>query len=490
MSIKVQNHHPEYAEFLPDWNLIDDAYRGQRAVKAKGEIYLPPTASHRLDGYPRENTEGKNAYDAYRMRARYYNFLKEAISMAIGMMHSQPAEIKVPEAMKDIRSSRNETMENLLQRINFSQLKFGRIGLLSDLPSKGGGDLPYITTYEARSIINWDDGNKTIVPQTHNLIILDETEYQRQAGFSWEEKESFRVLSLGEPDSDNTVNDVYQQTLYDNASLEGGTKIIPTRLGKTLNRIPFTIVNACDLDSSVEEPPLMDLAELCMTIYRASADHRQNLFMQGQDTLVTIGGAFDEDSKVRTGAGARIDLQQGGDAKYIGVQSNGLIEQREDLNSLTSQAGSMGAQTMDTTSRERESGDSLRIRVAARTADLNQIVDAGALGLEDQLKLIAQWMGENPEEVSVTPNREFGEMPLTGQTMVEMATARSLGFPLSAKSMHDLARKRKMTSLTYEEEIAEAKKEDGEDGFPFKKSETGDRAGADQNAPRNGPADK
>jgi hypothetical protein len=119
----------------------------------------------------------------------------------------------------------------------------------------------------------------------------------------------------------------------------------------------------------------------------------------------------------------------------------------------------MGAQTLDSTSRERESGASMRIRVAARTADLNQIADAGAAALETALKQIAFVMGEDPSEVKVTPNKEFGNDAFTGQMAVEFTTAREGGFPISARSLHDLARKRNLTSRTFEEEIAEAEKE-------------------------------
>ena len=69
---------------------------------------------------------------------------------------------------------------------------------------------------------------------------------------------------------------------------------------------------------------------------------------------------------------------------------------------------------------------------------------------------------------------------IDGQTMVEMATARNLGFPISAKSMHNIARKRRLTELTFDEEIAEAKKED-EEGFVFKKGENGDMADSQPN---------
>jgi len=143
----------------------------------------------------------------------------------------------------------------------------------------------------------------------------------------------------------------------------------------------------------------------------------------------------------------------------------------------------MGAQTLDSTSRERESGDSLRIRVAARTADLNTIADTGAAGLEQVLKICAEWMGENPDEVEVVPNKDFGEMPLTGQSMVEIATARNLGWPISARSMHDLGRKRRMTTKTFEEEVAEAEKEAEDEKFVFAKQGDGDRAATQPNDP-------
>jgi hypothetical protein len=124
----------------------------------------------------------------------------------------------------------------------------------------------------------------------------------------------------------------------------------------------------------------------------------------------------------------------------------------------------------------------MRQRVAARTADLNQIADAGAAALEEILRTCAVWMDEDPEEVKVTANKEFGEMPLTGQTMVEMATARTLGFPISARSLHDLAMKRRITVRTFDEEMAEAAKEKEED-HPFAVPAKPDMAGADQNQP-------
>ena len=480
----LNTKHPQYSVSYLDWTLMRDAYKGERQVKARNAIYLPMTAAHIADGATASvESVGYKNYMAYKMRARFPNFTREAVQTAIGMMHSQPAEIQLPEAMKGIKSRQGEPLQVLLRRINTEQLITGRIGVMADMPTNPavGEDIPYLATYTAERAINWDDGRvEQLVPQKLNLVVLDESENERHGDFSWHKKEKYRILVLGDP-KENEELGIYRQGVFEAERYSDSELVAPSWRGRELNEIPFVFINSCDVTVEVDDPPLLDLGNACMAIYRGEADYRQNLFMQGQDTFVTIGGGFQDDDTVRVGAGARIDLPQGADAKYVGVTSSGLQEQREALSRLEARAGSMGAQTLDSTSRERESGDSLRIRVAARTADLNQIADAGAEGLEQILKICAVWMDENPDEVSVKPNKEFGEMPLTGQTMVEISTARNLGWPISARSMHDLSRKRRMTTKTYEEELAEAEAENSKKNFVFAKKEDGDRSSSQPN---------
>jgi hypothetical protein len=366
-------------------------------------------------------------------------------------------------------------MAQLLRRINEEQLITGRIGLLADIPTRTSDPLPYIATYSTERLINWDDGTvEGLIPQILNFVVLDETEYERnKLNFGWTLEEKYRVLALGTIEG-NEITGSYRFGVFDSrdATVSDASLREASIRGRVLDKIPFVIINSCDLVPDSDEPPLMDLGNLCMTIYRGEADYRQNLFMQGQDTLVIIGGAVDEDETVRTGAGSRIDVPIGGDAKYIGVESDGLQEQREALENDRKRAGSMGAQSLDTVSRERESGTSLNIRIAARTADLNQIALTGAAGLEQLLKICAEWIGANPEEVKIEPNMEFGDHQLTGQSMVEMQTSRNLGYPISAKSLHQVAYDRGLTKLTFEEEMAQAELEEN---TPFKRSDNGDR---------------
>lgn len=371
----ISSKHPQFTHTCPDWTLMRDAYKGERHVKERGVVYLPPTEAMVKDGMNSLTAVGARAYHAYKMRARFSNFVREAVQMAIGMMHSQPPRIDLPEAMKDIRGFRGETLPELLRKINTEQLITGRVGLMADLPISPlpGQDIPCLSIYKTESIINWDDGNSSeTVPQKLNLVVLDESGDVRDEIFGWKTQSKYRVLIMGDAQENEQFGRYTQGVFIDDAEYNPSMMLTPSWRGRTLQELPFVIINSCDVAADVDDPPLLDLGNICMTIYRGDADYRQNLFLQGQDTLVTVGANFDEDQEIRVGAGARIDLPLGGTAEYVGVGASGLSEQRAALDKLDSRAGSMGAQTLDSTSRERESGDSLRIRIAARTADMTQ----------------------------------------------------------------------------------------------------------------------
>lgn len=486
MADNISDKHPDYSKHVTDWVFMRDSYEGQRVIKSKGATYLPMTKAMILDGADKNlDSIGYKDYLAYKERARYSNFVREAVQAAVGMMHSQDAEIKVPKAMEKIMSSRGESLLQLLRRINTEQLICGRLGLMADLKTNPTPeDLPYISVYSAERGINWDTGAVESVNRglTLNLVVLDETENVR-TGFTWEKKEKYRVLMLGTFEGAETAGQ-YRQGLFnitDNQMFNEAAMIAPNLRGREFPKIPFVFINTCDVTEEPDDPALLDLANICKTMYMSDADYRHTLHMQGQETLVTIGANFDETQKVRVGANARLDLPLGADAKFIGVKADSLSEQREALDVLDARAGTIGAQTLDTTSRERESGASLKVRVAARTADLGQIAEAGAKGLEEILKDIAVIMGENPDEISVKPNKEFGDLQLTGQDMLQMATAKNLGFPISNESLHRLAFARRVTKKTFDEEKTAAK-DDKDSVFapPVPPAPTGDSSSQNQ----------
>lgn len=462
--MSLTSTHPQYSPNTELWRQMKDTYRGQKAVKDRGQTYLPPTSGMEADGM-QPKQPGRVAYEAYKKRALYHGVVRDAVQAMLGVMHHKPAVIELPPAMEPLReraSLRGESLQTLLREINLHQLVTGRVGLLAE-PIDGSpvGTPPMIAMYEALSIRNWDEGTR-VDPELRNLnlVVLDESGFERASNLEWELKTRYRALVLGEllKNEGEGAGVSYTVGLYEeeNAVLTVSNQVAPSLAGnRTIDFIPFVFINSCDIEPAPDEPPLISLSDLALAIYRLDADYRQNLFMQGQDTLVTIGlNASQRDVQLRVGAGGRLDLPMNGDAKYIGVESAGLEEQRMALENDKKVASEKGGQLMDTVGRERESGEALKTRVAARTATLNQIALTGAFGLEQILKMIARWMGVDPNQVSVTPNLDFADEGMQGKQLVDLMTAKRLGAPISLQTIHLTMQRRELTDLDFEEELA------------------------------------
>lgn len=465
----VDSKHPQYSKFLADWTTMEDTYQGERAVKTKGVFYLPATPGQLARGMS-TNQPGLEAYNAYLTRAVFPNFVDQSVESMIGIMHHKPPIIKLPERLEGMRENATvkcESLELLLRKINEHQLVTGRFGLLLDVESGQAVSeaTPYIATYNARNIINWDDGRRDVlVKQNLNLVVLEETEDERQANFEWARKEKYRVCILGNAETNEsaTAGGTYMVGVFreQDRSFNMAAMEAPSIGGNTLDRIPFVFVNSKDIVPEPDNPPLIGLASLALSVFRGEADYRQSLFLQGQDTLVTIGG--DEDETYEIGAGAHINVVQGGDAKFIGVNGQGLPEMRQALENDRKDAADLGGRLLDNQSNAEASGKALGIRVSARTASVKQVALTGAAALEKILKDAAEWVGADPEQVSVTPNLDFVDEELSGDTMLKWMQSKMLGAPISRETIHLNMQKKGITGFEFEEEMQKIADEDPE----------------------------
>lgn len=464
----LTDKHPQYVDRFDEWTQMEDTYAGERAVKMKRELYLPPTEGMLADGMSGPTSPGWKDYDAYLMRAYFHDIIKDGVKAMIGIMHARPAVIKLPprlNAMKDKATDQGEGLQQLLRRINVNQLVKGRLGLLVDVPTGKSVDeaIPYITVYDAKRIVNWDAGRENEGPNELQLVVLDETGRRRE-GFTWKTEQKFRVCTRGGlaslNNSEVTPTEGQKYTvavMVNNSNLPGEQDFKTPSLGGTeLDQIPFVFIGANDLVPEPEFPPLLGLSNLALAIYRAEADYRQTLFLQGQQTLVITGGNIDETNpqSIRTGAKGVIDLKIGGDAKYIGISAEGLGEMRQSLKNDQERAALEGVTFLDAGSSDgqTQSGEALRIRVAARTTTISSVARAGGLGLELALKFAAQWVGADPAEVSVEPVTDFADQTVQGAALLAFMQAKQLGLPLSLKSLHELMASNDLTKLTFEDE--------------------------------------
>ncbi|MCK5549932.1 MAG: DUF4055 domain-containing protein [Hyphomicrobiaceae bacterium] len=467
VATQIETQHPEYAEKNPDWVLVEDGHDGERKIKQRTFVYLPSTSGQRALGLnlptqralagggtgrsSADKNEGQELYDAYLIRANYPPILKDTANALVGIMNREPPVITLPAALEDMEkhaTARGEPLTNLIRRLQLRQLLFGRTGILADVDASR--NMPYLVDYTARQIINWDD--EITEPETAQrrttLVVLDESRNVRDE-FTWEFTNKFRFLDL-------TESGQYQATIEDDgARLDA---VVPSIQGRTLDRIPFVFINDADLTPELGDIPLIGLARLALTIYRGDADYRQALFMQGQDTLVIIGETIDPDDpdqKLIVGSGAHINIPNAeGDAKFIGTESEGIPEMRTAAENDFERAANYGLQMMSKGGGA-EAAETLKIKVAARTATLVNIAETSAAGLEAILRISAEWVGADPDEVSVEPNTDFIDEAMPAAELLGLMNAKSRGAPLSIRSIHAQMRKGDLTSLTFDDEQAE-----------------------------------
>lgn len=449
--------HPQYIDMAPLWQSLRDFHAGSDTVKKAGVKYLPPTEGMVLDGMG-ANQPGFRSYEAYKMRARVPDYITEGVRALLGLLHQKPPTIKLPAGMEYLRhkaTAQGESLVAMMRRVNFEQLVLGRVGILGDIMP--GETNPHIAVYTGESITNWNVREGELTASKLQLVVLDETGPKfNMANLGWETVPQYRVAWLGD-------SGVYHQKVFTGANLTFSPEdpITPSWRGTTLNYIPFEFINGNDTLSDIDTPPLQSLLDICIGIYLGEADFRQNLYMQTQQTLVVKGGVQnpngevgkDEDA-IRTGAGARIDVSMEGDAKYIGTDPGGLQMQSKAIADDRRRAELKAGELVQQSRSQAESGKAMATRYNAQTATLNALATAGGEGIQGLLRKLAEWMGEDPEEVIVIPNTEFIDFSLDGRSFADIMSAiRENGLPLSLESVHAILADRGLTSLDFKTEM-------------------------------------
>lgn len=470
----VDSPHPLYTLKQPQWTQMSHTYGGEPSVKAQGTTYLPATQGMILDGMG-TGQRGLADYDAYLTRSVYHNFLKEGVETMVGIMHLEPARIEVPDRMLPLLDKITVDGENpwmLLRKMNEWQILYGRCGLLVEAPTGQLVDkaLPYLALYAAPAITNWDVGIREQGQNRIEFVTLNESAFERKADFQWDFVNRFRVLAMSQTAASlsgikqdaSTAGGVYQVNALgaNELTINSERWVTPSIGGVTLDEVPFMFVGAKGLSPDPEDIPGLELSNLCLAIFRGEADYRQTLFLQSQETLVTVGA--DLDPEQRTGAGARIDLPRDSDAKYIGVSANGLSAMRVALEDDKMAAKEKASRLLETggAGASYQSGSGLRIRLSPKTATLKTVAETGADALRWALKLIARWIGEDETKVVVEANTEFVEAEVASRTLLELTQAKSLGAPLSNASIHRFIRKQDLSEMDFKDELAEIKKEE------------------------------
>jgi len=219
---------------------------------------------------------------------------------------------------------------------------------------------------------------------------------------------------------------------------------------KTYNHIPFTIVNVKQLGTAFEKPWLESVSDASIDLFQASADHKNYLYHAGDSILCGTGVKIEEMKNVTAGSGGKA-TSESPDAKfyYAVAGADGAAPKLANVESNEKNTIALG---VDLVNQGVESGVALETRTNIKTASLTTLAKTGAEGLQFSLRMQAEWMGLNPDDVTIVANTEFGDKMYTATELRDLF----MSGEILRKDIYTIQKKQGLTSSdSYEEWLKE-----------------------------------
>ena len=407
--------HAMLRDPLKQWEIIRDCIAGEMQIKYKKDKYLPrPNA---VD----TSKSNLTRYDAYLIRAVFYNVVKRTIGGLVGQIYSREPIIEVPKAMEPIIEDATGLGIGMTQLSKLSAgqtVAYGRSGLFIDYPDTGGtttraelqtGDIrPLFTVYDPKDIINWrfvKRGGRNVL----TLVVLRGTYVKSDDGFIETTGAEYKVLRL--------VNNQYTiTTFHDDKTTPFAAPVVPTdATGKPFTEIPFTFIGSENNEPSIDPAPLYDLSSLNIAHYRNSADYEESCYISGQPTS-WFAGLTEQwvktvlKGEIQMGSRAAVPLPVGATAGIIQPNPNTLPF--EAMKHKERQMVALGAKLVEPSAVQRTATEAT-IDQSYETSTLSASADNVTDAYTFALKWGARFMGEDDANIKFELNTEFDLIKLS-----------------------------------------------------------------------------
>ncbi|MCP1316376.1 DUF4055 domain-containing protein [Halomonas sp. 707B3] len=444
----VTSQKPQFTAMIDEWQEMEDALIGPRAILEGGITYLPKTSGMieaeslaATDNSPLTVEQAKQLYLAYKRRAEYPLWVKDSLRTMIGLVSRQEPEIVLPDRMKALEHEATCDgfgLKQLYLRIVSDLLTKGRKPLLAEFDDAGN---PYIATYTAETAPNWLTSNVG-GRQDLTLVVFSEKRLKEGGGadeFKPEYETVYRVLDL--------IDNRYRVRILNEAGnpieaeeypgLVGGSQSTP------LNFIPVVFAGSTDNNPDVDETPLQTMAKAALKYYQLSADYYAALHYTAHPQPWISGMGADDDIRV-TGPMAAWMLPKDAQAGYLEFQGAGIEALRKAMQDQQNAAAESGAKVIDIGGQE--SGEARKARQADQHSALYSVCITAAEAVEQQLKYIAYWMGIDPDLVTFKVEPEFSVQEVDA-AMLQVVSNIVLSGDAPRAVLYDALRKIGLTDL-------------------------------------------
>jgi len=414
----VKTRHRDFTNAFGPWQKVRHAVSGDLVS------YLRDVGKNEPDP-----EYGRARQKEYEDGAICYNFTKRTLSGMVGAVMRKEPEQTIPAKLEYLLENADGSGVGLWQQAQDTLGEIdsvGRGGLLVDAPNVQAATMaeqnagllnPVLAYYTAENIINWRTERVGSVNRVVMVVLREEYEYQDGADeFSYLIGEQYRVLDV--------IEGKYRQRLYKfdqkGALLTGKAEEVFPQLGSLEpGVIPFTFIGATNNDHTIDDAPLLPLAELNIGHFRNSADNEENIFVTGQ-VMLTISPSDQfgverwkeaNPNGVKFGARAGLNLGPGGSAQLL--QANPSTAARQGMLDKEQQAIQIGAQLI--TPSQQITAESARLQRGADTSVMATIAGNVSQAYTQALKWAAAMVGAPDAGIEFKLNTDFFLQPMTSQ---------------------------------------------------------------------------
>ena len=448
---------PQWAEFRQYWRMIDHVLAGELTVKEHADTYIYRPMSKRGN-----TNEAWMSWEAYKSRGKLPKIAAETLEKMQGTICARPPLFTLEsvasrlEFFREKATPYNDGLDALFARTVENVLKYGRYCLL--LESEEAGDGFHINEFHPEKLlrivpveISGDSYAKVIYLDTSNIrfdyhrhkdvycpqitiLALDGGGQYYQAKFGTGEV-PLKALNDGAPVPESarqykdTMGEVFADLeRFDIDNPDPALAVYPTKFGKTLDRIPFTVVSPNSLNfMRYAPPPMLDLCVQSLHILNADCDHQQAIYLT-TDPIPK----FTKMEKTRDGAKVMLTADRslilGGEAdfSFVSAPTGGLQMQSDNIDRMLAECRQMGLNITGTDEAANTSGVALEIIRNAQTAKLRMVNQFCAKAIEEQLRRAAVWLlnmdsEKTAEAVKYTPSADLAKLKPSMQDLSAFA---------------------------------------------------------------------
>jgi len=402
----VNTERKDFADMKVKWARLRDCIGGRDAILKAGVKYVPLLPAKDLV----ENED-------YRRRGSFYNATKRTVEGMMGSIFQEAPEVEFPEDMKpylDDITLGNVPFEMFAQTTGNEVMLIGRFGVLVDMSSVPSIDnRPYCIGYLAEDIVNWKTSRLQGAEVLTMLVLRESIEQTVPTDpFISEVIEQYRelrlvdgkcIVQLWRPKSEKEKN----------VFVHHGTPVTLNRRGEALPFIPFVFICASNATSVLEEPPLIDLADVNLGHWRNSVDYEYGLHLVALPTPWVAGARASgaDSSPLPIGPSKVWELDIQGSAGMLEFSGEGLGALVTAMNEKKKQMATLGARLLEDSAIVPETASAVTMRHAGEHASLRTVAQSVELGFTLVLRIVAWWMGNEalPQdtEVGVELNKDY-----------------------------------------------------------------------------------